>query len=253
LPSGRNHRHIRLALYATLALSFVWGVATLYARAQAFTAADRFTLHHQFYPAFVALTAEEAFSNAGLRELPRRIRINSLLDRPVYYFLAPDERWVGVYADNGERLEGVSPNIAALIASRAHADAPARHVQTVATLYRIAVDDALGTEVHVSASTGEIVRRTTRRGRALAWIRPEGEPGVTHPVATDEGSVDPRLFTILPRSAFVVVPGNTLPREIELTRIGGDPSFVFYAEWDRGWVVRVGPQGPVDVRALVGR
>lgn len=372
------HRYIGVALCAMFALWFVSGVAMMYVKFPILYPADRFSFLQPFHPSTVVVTPDEAVEKAGLADPPRRIRLASLLDRPVYYMLPRGQRWVGVYADNGERLEGVSPNIAALIASRAHADAPTRYVGTVETidqwtltnslnlhrpLHRVAVDDDRGTEIYVSSVTGEIVMRTTRSERALAWVGPIihwGAPevlrtrvalwrqsilwisfagialvitgtwiGLTryrrkgyrlrsevstspytgwkrwhhwgglvfgtvtltwmfsgwlylnpgggrsgpletittmspynvggiradnssrleHTAGLTGGPLDTRLFPILPGPAFIVVPGSALPREIEFTRVGGDPYLIFYADWDRSWLVRLGPHGIADVRA----
>lgn len=360
------HRYFGIALCLLFAVWFVSGVAMMYVRMPILFPADRFAYLHPFDPASVTVSAADAIIAAGLTEVPRRIRLASLHSRPIYYLLPRGQRWIGVYADSGERLNGVSPDDARAIASRAYSTFPVEYVRTVETidqwtltnslnlqrpLHRIAIGDEPRTEVYVSSVTGEIVMRTTRAERALAWLGPIvhwGAPevlrtrvglwrqsmlwvsfagvalvvsgiwiGLTryrrrgyrlrtgistspytgwkrwhhwgglafgivtltwmvsgwlylnpggdrsgpletittmspynvggiradnsarpeHSAALAGGPLDPQLFSTSLPAAWSSIAGRALPREIELTRVGGQPYYVFYADWDRSWIV----------------
>jgi uncharacterized iron-regulated membrane protein len=360
------HRYFGIALCFLFALWFVSGVAMMYVRMPILFPADRFAYLSQFNPADVALSPAEASERAGLADPPRRMRLVSLLDRPIYFLLPRGERWRGVYADSGERLEGVSPAIARVIAARAYPASDPQYVRTVETidqwtltnslnlqrpLHRIAINDDAGTEIYVSSVTGEIVMRTTQRERALAWIGPIihwGAPemlrtrvalwrqsilwvsfagialvvsgmvigvmryrrkgyqlrvgtstspytgwkrwhhwgGLTfglvtltwmvsgwlylnpgggrsgpletittmspynvggvradnssrpeHAASLTGGALEPALFSARVGEAWSSIPDGVPPREIEFTRVGGDPYLIVFADWDRSWIV----------------
>ena len=181
------HRYFGITLCLLFALWFVSGVAMMYVRIPILFPADPFAYLQPFDPASVTVSAADAIIAAGLTEVPRRIRLASLHSRPIYHLLPRGQRWIGVYADSGERLDGVSPDDARAIASRAYSTFPVEYVRTVETidqwtltnslnlqrpLHRIAIGDEPRTEVYVSSVTGEIVMRTTRAERALAWLGP---------------------------------------------------------------------------------
>jgi uncharacterized iron-regulated membrane protein len=379
------HRYFGIALCLLFAIWFVSGIAMMYVRMPILFPADRFAYLPPFDPVAVRLTPAEAAETAGLTEPPRRMRLVSLLDRPIYFFLPRGERWRGVYADSGERLRDVSPDVARRIAAQAYPGSSPQYVRTVDTidqwtltnslnlqrpLHRIAIDDNAGTEIYVSSVTGEIVMRTTRRERALAWIGPIvhwGAPeilrtrvalwrqsvlwvsfagialvltglcvglmryrrrgyqlrtGVStspytgwkrwhhwgglvfgtvtltwmvsgwlylnpgggrsgpletittmspynvggvradnssrpeHAAALTGGPLDPGLFATPPDVVRSSIPDPIVPREIELTRVGGNSYFIVYADWDRSWIVpaeaqaRSGVQTRFDERTL---
>ena len=372
------HRYIGIALCLMFALWFVSGVAMMYVRMPILFPADRFAYLEPFDPAAVALTPSDAATRAGFIDPPRRIRLASLLDRPVYYLLPRGARWVGIYADTGDRLNGISPETARVIAARAYPGTSPAYVRTVdeidqwtltnslnlqRPLHRVAIGDRGGTEVYVSSITGEIVMRTTRLERALAWIGPIihwGAPEVLrtrvalwrqsilwlsfagialvisgtwiglaryrrrgyqlragvstspytgwkrwhhwgglvfgtvtltwmisgwlylnpgggrsgpletittmspynvggvradnssrpeHAAALSGGSLVPALFDARLGDAWASIPDRARPREIELTRVGGDPYFIVYADWDRSWIVPAAADANIPARA----
>ena len=374
------HRYLGIALCAMFALWFVSGVAMMYVKFPILYPADRFAYLEPFDPTAVALSPAEAVERAGLADVPRRIRLAALSGRPVYYMLPRGQRWVGVYADNGERLEVIHPENARQLVSRAYPHSTPRYMETIDTidqwtltnslnlhrpLHRVAIEDDAGTEVYVSSVTGEIVMRSTRGERALAWIGPIihwGAPeilrtqvafwrqsilwvsfagivlvisgiwiGLTryrrrgyrlrqevstspytswkrwhhwgglvfgvvtltwmfsgwlylnpgggrsgpldtittmspynvggirsdnssrpeHATALTGGSLLPPLFSRLPGDAWQTIPDRVQPREIDLSRVGGDPYFVFYADWDRSWLVPANADASAGVRTRI--
>jgi hypothetical protein len=176
------HRYLGITLCVMCALWFVSGVVMLYVRMPILFPQERFSYLPPFDPAGVAITPEDAVARSGLTETPRRLRIASLLDRPIYYVLPRGRPWMGVYADNGELLNGISPETARHIASRAHPGFAAYYVRTVETidqwtltnslnlhrpLHRIALDDGQGTEVYVSSQTAR--SSCARRVEIARW------------------------------------------------------------------------------------
>ncbi len=181
------HRYLGIGLCLLFIIWFVSGVVMLYVRMPILYPAERFSYLNEFNPTEVMISPAAAAAKAGFDEPPRRIRLASFDGRPIYYLLPRGRRWVGVYADTGARLDAVTPHMASVIASRASKGSPARYVGTVETidqwtltnslnlqrpLHRIAIDDPALTELYVSSVTGEIVMRTSRRERILAWFGP---------------------------------------------------------------------------------
>ena len=128
----------------------------------------------------IALAPAAAARRAYLSPTPRRASLLTVMDRPAYRFDG-----VTVFADTGERLGEVGPAAAAAVASRFTGRPPAA-VEYAGTLTepdqwtlverrrlplrKLLIDDDAGTELYVSPRTAEVVMRTTRRSRALAWI-----------------------------------------------------------------------------------
>jgi hypothetical protein len=367
------HRYLGIALCLIFLAWFVSGVVMLYVRMPILFPAERFSLLEEIDSARVALTPAEAVTRAGFNAPPRRVRLIALNERPLYLLLPRGGRWTAIFADNGERLADVSPEVARAIAhQRAGRGSMPRFVGTVAEidqwtltnslnlhrpLHRLAFDDELGTELYVSSVTGEIVMRTTSRERALAWIGPImhwGAPEILrtrvplwrqsmlwisgagmvltltglaigtirfrrrgyrlraelskspyigvkrwhhwgglafgavtftwivsgwlylnpggnrsspletvttmspynvggmradnssvpqHALALSGGPLDGSLFTLPVTDAWRRARLNDRPREIELTRVGGEPYYIFYADWNHSTIVPAAVDG----------
>ena len=368
------HRYLGIGLCLMFAMWFVSGVAMMYVRMPILFPAERFTYLDRVDPVSVLISADEAARRAGLVQPPQRIRLVSVLGRPVYLLLPRGERWRGIWADDGSPFEIVSAETSVRIVARAHPGSHPRYVRTIDAidqwtltnslnlhrpLHRMAVGDAAGTEVYVSAVTGEIVMRTTSRERALAWLGPIvhwGAPeflrnhvglwrqwmlwasfagillivtgssigilryrsrgyrlrdrlspspytgwkrwhhygglvfgavtftwmisgwlylnpggGRSSPLSTvttmtpynvggiradngarpehsdalSGGPLEPALFTASVSGSWATIPESAHPREVLLTRVGGEPYYVFYEDWDRSWIVPAGAGGRV--------
>src|SRR5258707_13750164 len=109
--------------------------------------------------------ASRADAGGGGGDAPRRIRLAMLQSRPIYYILPRGRRWLGVFADNGELLKGVTPDTALRIATDTSGFPKGRYLGSVSDidqwtltnslnllrpLYRLRLDDAAGTELYVS-------------------------------------------------------------------------------------------------------
>ena len=180
------HRYLGIGLALPFALWFATGVVMLYAQFPILTPEARFRGLPQFDPARFTVAPAEAVEHAGLAAAPRRIRLGMLLDRPIYYILPVGQPWLGVYADDGRALATVDETTARHVARQHAADGAQPElldvVETVdqwtltnslnlhRPLYRYGLGDDRGTEMYVSAKTGEMVMRTTRRDRLLSWL-----------------------------------------------------------------------------------
>ena len=180
------HRYLGIGLSLAFALWFATGVVMLYAQFPILTPAERLAGLPALDPARFSVTPAAAADTAGLSAPPRRIRMGVLLDRPIYYILPTGRPWLGVYADDGRALAAVDTTTAARVARRhAPADGPPVLLGVVETidqwtltnslnlhrpLYRFGLNDDGGTELYVSAKTGEMVMRTTRNERLWSWL-----------------------------------------------------------------------------------
>ena len=179
------HRYLGIGLCLAFALWFATGVVMVYAQFPVLTPAARLAGLSALEPARFSITPAAAVQRAGL-SAPRRLRMGMLLDRPIYYILPSGERWLGVYADDGQVLTAIDAKTAGRVASRhAPGGAQPRLLGAVETidqwtlsnslnlhrpLYRFGLDDDRGTELYVSATTGEMVMRTTRSQRVWSWL-----------------------------------------------------------------------------------
>ena len=180
------HRYLGIGLSLAFALWFATGVVMLYAQFPILTPAERLAGLPALDPARFSVTPAAAADTAGLSAPPRRIRMGVLLDRPIYYILPTGRPWLGVYADDGRALAAVDTTTAARVARRhAPADGPPVLLGVLETidqwtltnslnlhrpLYRFGLNDDGGTELYVSAKTGEMVMRTTRNERLWSWL-----------------------------------------------------------------------------------
>ncbi len=137
----------------------------------------------------VVTTPDAALHSAGLNAFPRRMWLESLVRedgvaRPVWRIVAGDGSHHTICAVTGARLDAVTPAQATRIAQAFAREPQARWTGTLerdqwtvpAALERqrpfhhIDIGDAAGTELYVSARTGEVVRDTRRRERIWNWF-----------------------------------------------------------------------------------
>ena len=111
------------------------------------------------------------------------LRLISIAGRPAYIVSRPDGSLTGVAADTGEALPVLSAATAQKVAelfagTRAlRVTGPIRYDQWIVPeefdayrpLYRVLMGDASGTELYVSARTGEVVQRITASQRKWNW------------------------------------------------------------------------------------
>lgn len=182
-----GHRWLGIALSVLFVLWFVSGVVMMYVRMPILTPAERFAQLPRLDMARVRVAMPQAWKATGLAGAPKKVRLNTVAERPVYHFLPKEGVWTSVWADSGELVGEVSPELGAQSARNWAATPNARYIETVTgidqwtltnslnlqrPLMRYALDDAAGTEVYVSRRTGEVVMRSTSSERLLSWIGP---------------------------------------------------------------------------------
>ena len=179
-----GHRYLGMALSLLFLMWFVTGIGMMYSRGMPrLTPEMRLARLAPIDMDAVRMTPGEAASRAGLLDPGGQTTLLTVLDRPAYRF---DGRVTDiVFADTGERFGALELDEAIRIAARfvgvpearvrydALMTAPDQWTLTQGRqlpMYKLAVDDAAGSEIYVSARLGEVVQFTTRRGRALSWI-----------------------------------------------------------------------------------
>ena len=181
-----THRYLGMAFCVIFALWFVSGVVMMYKRMPRLSAEERLASLPALDFSRGALTPEQARQSAGFVEAPEKVRLGMFNGRPVYRFLS-DKGWSTVFADNGERLERVTPaqslEIARAFSPELHGGALYKETIEIADqwtlsgslrrfkpLHKIALDDGADTHLYVSQVTGEVVMKTTREGRFWGWV-----------------------------------------------------------------------------------
>ena len=179
-----THRWLGIAGCLIFAVWFLSGIVMMYERMPRLTAEERLA---RLAPVdLAAIRVEPAAAAAAARVEPVRARIGRLADRPVYRFL-DGGRWTTVFADTGAPLKALTADEALDVVRRflPESSASARYVAHLVRpdqwtldgglprflpLHQVALDDAAGTFVYVSDRTGEVVMKTTARGRRWGWL-----------------------------------------------------------------------------------
>jgi uncharacterized iron-regulated membrane protein len=179
-----SHRYLGIAISLLVMMWFATGIVMMYAGGM-----PRLTpeLRLERTPALelsrVQLTPSDALQRAELSFPPNRVALSTVMGRPAYRLAVG--RTMTVFADTGEVLDEVTLAQARTIASR-FMNLPDDRFTHVGTLtetdqwtlaqgrqlpfHKFTVDDGEGTELYVSARTGEVTLVTSRGSRALAWI-----------------------------------------------------------------------------------
>ncbi len=162
---------------------FASGIVLMYADMPGLSAEERLLRMAPLDLTAVRVTPAEA---ARLVDAPpTRMRVAMVGARPAFRFLSRSV-WVGVYADTGTPIEPLSSADAVATVRRFVPDhqGPFRHearlvdsdlwsfytvIRSQMPLHRIALDDDAGTEFYVTEATGDVILKTTSRGRAWGF------------------------------------------------------------------------------------
>lgn len=180
-----THRWFGLTLGVLVTLWFTSAFVMMYVGFPSLTAVERGAGLAALPRSSWRGSPAQAFAAVSFILPPSRVRLGELLGRPVYHLLpAEGGPWATVHADDGQPLPAVTPEAAVAIAQRfAHRTVAAKHdglrdhdqwtvsnsLNPFRPLHRIALGDDVGTELYVSARTGEVLRDTTRRERLLNY------------------------------------------------------------------------------------
>ena len=179
-----THRWLGIAGCVIFLVWFASGVVMMYERMPRLTAEERLA---RIAPVDLrAVAVEPAAAADAVRVVPERLRVSMLGDRPVYRFYR-DGIWTTVFADTGDPLRGLSAP-EALDVARRFAPEHAATLQHDAVLqepdqwtidaglprflplHRISLGDEAGTVLYVSDRTGDVVMKTTSRGRFWGYV-----------------------------------------------------------------------------------
>ena len=184
------HRWLGMVICLPVALWFATGMVMMYVGFPELSERERYaglpnlepeTISHS--PAMLIATVE---ANARIEAL----RLTSTGHRPLYLLKLGDGAWRGQYADSGEVVRDFSAESAVLAARHFHHTANPGRVTTQAhaqrldmdqwtvssalndyrPLHRISMNDEAGTQLYVSARTGQVVRDTTNKERIWNWL-----------------------------------------------------------------------------------
>src|SRR5262245_36215334 len=176
------HRYLGIALSLLFLLWFVSGIAMIYAGGMPRLSPDeRLARLAPIDVASVHITPADAADRAGVRN-PGRLTLLMVMDRPAFRFGGREA--TTVFADNGELLGDVGREGSVAIAAR-FTGVPVSSVHYIRELdeadqwtigqrrqlplHQLSIDDGSGTVVYVSEPTADVVMKTTRSSRALAW------------------------------------------------------------------------------------
>jgi hypothetical protein len=181
------HRYLGIALGPLFFMWFVSGIAMTFAGGMpSLTPQARLDRMPRLDWSRFRLSPSQAAARADLAGVDdvESARMLTIMGRPAYRFTGGRPPAI-VFADTGE-VAGKIDDAAAVAIASAFTGGPVsavRHLGVLRTadqwtiaqrrqtpLHRIAVDDAAHTELYVSEPLAEVVMRTTRASRSLAWI-----------------------------------------------------------------------------------
>jgi hypothetical protein len=174
------HRWTGVGLCLLFVLWFASGAILLFVPFPSLSGQDRLAASERIDLAAVTVAPARALAVAGGGEALRLVAVGG---RPIYVVRTPKGQLRAVDASAGKIAAPVDAAEAGSIAARfaqapvKRVSAPLRYDQWVAhnqfdgwrPLYRVSLDDPKGTQLYVSAGTGEVVQRTHASERAWNW------------------------------------------------------------------------------------
>ena len=174
------HRWAGVALCLLFAMWFASGAVLHFVGFPSLSTVDRHSASAVIDLSRLSISAGEAFAKAPTAT---DLRLVSIGGRPIYVLQEPTGMWVSVAGDTGDVLPPISAQDATRIAERfgGHRSASTsgaldydqwivhQHFDPYRPFYRVSLDDPAMTDLYVSASTGEVMQRTTLRQRTWNW------------------------------------------------------------------------------------
>jgi len=184
-----SHRWLGIGITTMFLFWTLSGVVLMYYGHPQITTGERLLRLESINLSTATVTPAEAAAKAGIQSprAPYRVRLSMFNGRPVYRITRNSiGNWSAVYADTGEVLSNIGPEQAVKWMKRfapeysstmtydAYLDSPDEFTRIptlagFAPLHRIAMNDPAGTEYYVSEKSNDIIQKTDRRGRVLAF------------------------------------------------------------------------------------
>lgn len=178
------HRWIGIATCLLFAMWFVSGVVMMYVAFPQLTDRERWAALPEIAWDQVHVPPDRAMAVAGVASYPRDLRLVMLDDTPIYRLLDWDGTRKTISATDGRLIDGITPEQALAVAWHHPNAASPQIIDTVTRdqwsvtarydslrpLVLVSLGDPAGTELYVSARTGEIALDTTRHERIWNWL-----------------------------------------------------------------------------------
>lgn len=177
------HRWLGIGACLLIALWFISGAVMIYVPYPALKPEERRAALPPIAWSQVAVQPAAALATVDADQFPTVLRLQMEQARPVWRMELPDKRREAIWADTGARVRPVGRAAAERWAaafggaSAAGVSLIERDQWTVAQgfdphrpMWRVALDDAAGTELYVARRTGEIVQQTTAFERGWNWL-----------------------------------------------------------------------------------
>jgi len=182
-PISTVHRWLGMALCLVFACWFASGTILSFVPFPELGRWERIAGSEVLAPEQVQVPPSVAIAASGLASVDQ-LRLINVDGQPRYVVLGSGNMLVSVSAIGGERLDPISPEAARRIAERFSAltveavEGPFDYDQWTVhngydryrPLYRLEMGGEGGTELYVSARSGEVVQRTRGRERAWNWV-----------------------------------------------------------------------------------
>jgi len=179
-----THRWIGIATCLLFAMWFVSGVVMMYVAFPQLTNRERWSALPEIAWDRVLVTPDRAMAIAGVASYPRDVSLVMLDDTPVYRLLDWNGARKTISATDGRLIDGITPEQALAVASHYPGAVHPRVVGTITRdqwsvtahydplrpLFLVSLGDKDGTELYVSARTGELALDTMRRERIWNWL-----------------------------------------------------------------------------------
>lgn len=179
-----GHRWIGISTCLLVAMWFVSGLVMIYAGFPNLTDRERLQALPDIAWDTVKIAPDRAIAVAGAARYPRDLRLNMLIDEPVYRHIDWDGLRQTISAVDGRAIKGITLEQALAVARRHPAAADVRFDSVVdrdqwsvtarfdplRPFFLIALGDTAGTQLYVSEQSGEIALDTTRSERIWNWV-----------------------------------------------------------------------------------
>ena len=185
-----GHRWLGLAICLLLAMWCLSGVVMMYVGFPQLTRDEYYAGLEPLAAERINIGPQQPLAMAGAGANIEQLLLTGSAGRPVYLLKAQDTPWRGMYADSGANIEQLPASAA--VAAAVHfyqtqhpaAAVTGQYLQQLhidqwsvsdglhpyRPLHRVSIADGMGTELYVSALTGQVVRDTRRSERIWNWL-----------------------------------------------------------------------------------